>query len=162
MALDDCYETGKLAEKDFKMSYDGKQIPATKKNVTWIFNNIPDCNNVIKFNGEIIGFSFIIPCSKKIMNLFIKNKINENELFELVKKSVGYENFETIYICSIFIKPKYRGQNLASLGLISSIKKITKKRKLKPSLFCQPYTDGGRIVSEKTAKKSGLKLITKI
>src|SRR3989338_8115812 len=118
LSLKDNIASGKLAEEYFKMEADPGQIPATMENVRWINRHIPECVNVIKDGRKMIGFTFIIPADKKIMNQFINGKISENEMFEEIKNSVDYSNFDTIYLCSAFIKPEYRNNGLAFNGFI--------------------------------------------
>ena len=85
LTLKDNIQSGKLAEQYFEMERDPNQIPATMENVRWINKNIPQCVNVIKYNNDIIGFTFIVPANKNLMRKFLSGKISENEMFEEVK-----------------------------------------------------------------------------
>ena len=146
LTLEDNIQSGKLAEKYFKMEHDPDQIPASIENVRWINKHIPECVNVMKNYQEIIGFTFIIPATRKLMNEFISGKISENSMFEEVKKSVNYRNFETIYLCSAFVKPEYRRKGLALEGFVKSIEILMEKRNIRPILFYWEYTpEGGRM-----------------
>ena len=158
LTIEDNISSGRLAEEYFGMNTDSNQIPASMENVKWINKNIPDCVNVIKNDGKIIGFTFIVPGNKKIMNDFLDEKINENELFEMVKSNISYDNFYTIYLCSAFIKNEFRRKNLALNGFIKSIDKLLGKVKKKPILFIWAYTKEGERLGEKIAKITKLKL----
>ena len=70
LTIEDNISSGRLAEEYFGMNTDSNQIPASMENVKWINKNIPDCVNVIKNDGKIIGFTFIVQVNKKIMNDF--------------------------------------------------------------------------------------------
>ncbi len=158
LTIKDNIQTGKLAEQYFKMETSPDQIPATLRNVKWTNKNIPDCANAIKDNNKIVGFTFIIPSTKRLMEDFISKRITENQMFEQIKKKVNYGNFEAIYLCSAFIKPEYRKKGMAFEAFIKSIKKITCKRKVKPILFYWKFTEEGEGLSKKIAKKLGLKI----
>lgn len=158
LTIEDNIATGKLAEQYFKMEDDPNQIPATMENVRWINKNIPDCVNAIKLDGKLIGFTFIIPCNKLIMDGFLKGEISEKTLFEKVKKSITYDNFDTIYLCSTFVKPEFRRKGLALKAGIKSIRKIMGKRRIKPILFYWGYSKEGKKGVLKLAKVLGLKI----
>jgi ribosomal protein S18 acetylase RimI-like enzyme len=151
LSLEDNIKTGELAESFFKMEENPDQIPATIENCEWINANIPECDNVIKDDGEIIGYTLIMPCTKDLMEKFLAKEITENEMFEKIKLHVDYNNFDTIYICAMTINPDYRGRGLASEGLIKSIKKIVGARKIKPILFYWKQTEEGQKVCKKVA-----------
>src|SRR3989344_6947209 len=155
LTKEDVDESSELAEEFFHMNSKPDEIPASEKNRKFVLKNIPECDNIIRANGKIIGFTLIIPCNKEVMERFLSNRISENELFEEVKKKVNYSNFDTIYLCSSFIMQEYRGQGLAIQGRIKSISKIIGKRSFKPILFSWPQTKEGKKSVEKTASILG-------
>ncbi|MBI2449638.1 GNAT family N-acetyltransferase [Candidatus Pacearchaeota archaeon] len=154
--------TGKLAEKYFKTQNDPNQIKVKEAHSKWILNNIPECLNIIKDDNTVIGFTLILPCNKVIMNQFLNKKINESELFEQIKKSINYDNFDTIYLCSVFIAPKYRKHGLASQAFVKSINKIIQNRKVKPILFYWAYSNEGKKLIHKIADIAKLELRERI
>lgn len=148
----DLRDTADLAEKYFGTRKDPEQMPTDEKASNWILHNIPECVNVIKNNGEIIGFSFIMPCNEELMKQFISKKLNESQLYKEIKKKITYKNFTTIYLCSAFVKPDYRKKGLASKAVMKSIEKIMKNNKI-PTLFFEAYSEDGRKTVEAMAKK---------
>ncbi len=153
-------ESSRLAEAFFHMESKPDEIPANKDTKLFFLNSIPECDNIIYAGEKVIGFALIIPANKIIMNQFLSKKITERELFEKVKKEINYEIFNTIYLCSCFVKKEYRGKGLAVQAWRESILKIIGKRKVKPILFVWTQTKEG----ENTAKKvaSNLKFPLKI
>jgi len=147
----------KLAEDYFGTHYDKEQAKITKERGIWIHDNLPDCLNIIKCNNEVIGFTFILPATKLLMKKFIMHKINEEQLFKKVQNLINFKNFETLYLCSAFIKPEFRGKGLATKGFTKSIKKIT-KNKQKPTLFYWAYSKEGNKLALKIAKLTKLKI----
>ncbi|MDP4012111.1 MAG: GNAT family N-acetyltransferase [Candidatus Nanoarchaeia archaeon] len=158
LTREDIAESGRLAEQEFGMEADPDQIQISEKTYDWIYNHIPDCLNVIKLKGEVIGHTFIIPCSEILMNKFLNKEITENELFEKIKKTVTVKNFETIYLCAAFIKSEFRRQGLASKGMVNSIKKLLSKRDIKPTLFYWAFSEEGKKLATKIAENVDLDL----
>ncbi|PIN79957.1 hypothetical protein COV11_04925, partial [Candidatus Woesearchaeota archaeon CG10_big_fil_rev_8_21_14_0_10_30_7] len=90
LTFKDLRDTAKLAEKYFGTEKDPSQMPTNEKESKWIFNNLSECVNTIKYNGELIGFSFILPCNKELMDDFLSKKINEAQLYKEIKKKITY------------------------------------------------------------------------
>lgn len=147
-----------LAEQYFHMEENHDQIPATKENIDWIYNNIRECDNLIRYNGKIIGFAFIIPSNKNIMQEFISGEISERELFEETKKMKLYEDVDAIYLCSSFTMPEFRGKGLSTEAIIKAIKKLMEKMNRKPVLFFWKFTEEGERLARKSAEMLGLEL----
>lgn len=154
----DVEDSSEMAEEFFEMESKPDEMPASEENQKFVLEKIPECDNVIRENGKIIGFTFIIPCNKDIMERFLSNKISERELFEEVKLKINYENFDTIYLCSSFIKEEYRGKGLAIQGNVKSIRKIIADRNIKPILFSWAQTKEGEKSVKRTAKELGFEL----
>lgn len=151
-----------LIDKYFRSQEDPEQMSTSKENIRWVHKNIPECTNVIKYKDKVIGSTFIIPCNKRLMDLFIFKKMTERAMFEKIKKSINYKNFNTIYLCSAFIIPKFRHKGLPTTGFLKSIKRITEKRKIKPTLFYWSYSKEGNFLAKNTAKITKLKLLKRI
>ena len=148
-----------LAEEYFKTESDSEQAKVNNENKNWIHNNIPECIDVIKDKEKIIGFTLIFPCKQETMSLFLNEKINEDELLELIKKELNYKEFDSIYLCQALIIPEYRRKGLAMKGLIKSIEKIISfSKNKKPVLFYWPFSNEGKKLAEKISEKTGLKL----
>lgn len=132
---EDLNETSRIAEDYFGMQNDVSQIPATKETKDWIYRNAKDYLNIVRSDENIVGYAFMLPCNKKLMNDFLNKKINEAELFEGIKKIKLVKIPETIYLCASFLKEDFRGRGLATKAFIKSINKITKNGEYKPILF---------------------------
>ena len=82
----DLDETSKLTEEYFGMKQDPSQIPATSENRDWIYKNILDYLNIIRNNRKIVGYAFLLPCNRTLMEKFVKEKLDEAVLFESIKQ----------------------------------------------------------------------------
>ncbi len=159
VTLKDLVQTSKLSEMYFKTNLDPSQFQVTKANTLYVFRYLKKFINIIKCNKKIIGFTFMLPCNKKLMNAFVNKKISENQLFDGIKKSVNPKKFEALYFCASFIKPKFRRKGLATEARMKSIKKLLKGKKIKPILFCWPYSAEGKRFGLKVARLTGFKII---
>ena len=154
--LEDSLECSKLSESYFKTKGDKEQFIVSDDKDIWIFNNLQEALNVIKYQDKVIGFVFFLPCSKKLMKEFISNKINEEELFEKIKSSP--RSFETIYLCAAFIKAEFRKKGLVLEASLKLINQIIKQHKVKPVLFYWPYSEEGRKLALKIIEQTNLKV----
>ena len=125
-----------------------------------MYKNINRCLNAIRDNNKIIGFTFVVPANKKLMNLFIKKEITEKELFNQIKKTVNYKNFDALYLCATVVNPKYRNKGLATKAFLKTIKQIAKNKKV--TLFYWGYSKEGKIMAKKKASLLNSKLIKRI
>ncbi|MBI2044655.1 hypothetical protein HYT23_01215 [Candidatus Pacearchaeota archaeon] len=158
IGMKDHLDSAKMMEEYFKTSENPEEAQINMKNIKWVHENVLDFDNIIKFEGKIIGNTFMLPCTKDLMGRFLSNSINENQLFEEIKKNVNPKKFDAIYLCSSFIKPEFRGKGLSVEARMKTIKRVTKNLKIKPILFYEPYTEEGEKSCEKVAEILGLEL----
>lgn len=104
----DMVKADEIAEKFFHTDNDPDQLKINIKNDKRIYAKFRECENVIKYKNQVIGETFILPCTKKIMNEFLENKITEAEMFEKIMKNVTYKNFDCVYLCLADVEPKHR------------------------------------------------------
>lgn len=152
---DEIREALSLAEKYFSTSTDPEQAQATSENALWLRTHIASCLNIIRHEGEIIGFTLVYPCSKDLMKKFVSKKINESQLFEELRASVANRKPETIYLCSAFVVPEFRRNGLALRSVVMSIKNSF-NLKSKPPVFYWAYSQEGGNLAMKVAHELGL------
>lgn len=153
--------TSEMSEEFFEMEKDPSQMAATKETRDWIYKNVKFISNIIRNNNEIIGYSFMLPCSKKIMNDFIEKRIDEATLINEIKKNKLPTSPEAIYLCSSIIKEEFRGNGIAKIGFIKLINNILKNSNIKPILFYWKYSDEGEKLVNKIAKELDLRLLVR-
>jgi hypothetical protein len=156
ISFEDINNTSRLSEDYFQTHIDPEQININEENKMWIYKNIPNSVNVVKFGDEVIGFSFILPCSKKLMDKFVSKKINEAQLFDSIKK-LDFE-IECIYLCAVIIKPEFRGEGLGSKATLKSISGFAAKMNKKPILFYWAYSKEGDSLAKRVSRESGFNL----
>lgn len=154
----DLDETSKIAEDYFGTQKNNNQIATTPENRDWFYKNIKDCINIIRFKEKIIGFSFTMPTTKKLMNSFISGKINERELFEKIKQEKIQQFPEAIYLCSAVIKKEFRRKGLVKEAFLKSLNKIISNSNKRPILFYESYSAEGNSLAKKIADLIGLTL----
>lgn len=154
--------TSQMSEDYFGMQKDPDQMPATEENRDWVYKNSLDYLNIVKDNGKIIGFAFMLPCNKILMQDFISGKISEAKLVEGIKSLKLKNPSQTIYLCSSILDEEYRGKGLATLAFIKSIDKVTSNKKHKPILFYWGYSEEGKRLVERIANLTGLEVRSRI
>ena len=151
-------ETSKIVEEYFGTQKDPHQITTSPENRNWIYKNIKYYLNIIKHKDKIIGFSFMLPATKELMDKFISKKISEAELFEKIKISNVPQIPEAIYLCSAVIKKEFRGKGLATQASIKLINKFIDNSRQKPILFYWAWSNEGEKLAIKMAKLTNLEL----
>jgi hypothetical protein len=118
-----------LANQFFHTENDPTQLRIDKKNDVKIYKKFAACENIISYKDNVIGETFVLPCTKKYMQLFLDNKINEAQLFEHIINEVTYENFDCIYLCLMYILPEHQGKWLATHGRLKTLHPLVKNKK---------------------------------
>ncbi len=157
ISREDLDETSRITEEYFGTEKDPSQMATTPQNRDWIYKNARGYLNIIRNNGEIIGYVFMLPCNKRLMEDFVTKKIDEATLFEGIKKMKLDGVPETIYLCASIVKEEFRGKGLATAAFVKAINYVTHNLRSKPTLFYWRYSKEG----EKLAKRvemSGLEL----
>lgn len=151
-------QLNKIYNKYFnKKSKNEANLNIDKINI--LIKKFPKSEEIIVDKG-IIGEITIIPTNKKIMNLFLKNKINEQKLLDRSISEVNVDNFNCIYLCYFLILDKYRHKKIMYKELKKTIK-YYKKINPKITLFVWPFSKAGKNLSEKVSNKLNLPLILK-
>lgn len=104
-------------------------------------------------SGPIVWL-LIIPTTNDVMQKFLPGEISENQVLQQTKPG---EIYEAIYLCSVTTLPEYRGKGITTKLALDAIDAIRKDHPIS-SLFVWPFTDQGKKLAEKIAKKSGLAL----
>ena len=160
ISLEDLEVTSKIAEDYFGTEKDPNQMETSKENRLWVCEN-QKYVNIVYNNSKIIGFAFMLPCTKYLMDLFISIKINERELFERIKKIKFDKELEVLYLCSTVIKKEFRKKGLATEASLKLINKLTNNLDKRPILFYENYSKEGETIANKLANKTGLKLLSR-
>lgn len=157
LSFNDLRFCANLAEKYFGAEDDETQMGTSYENSKWLYKHIPESINIIKINNKRVGFTFLLPCTRKDMHDFISKEINERQLWERVKKNKRLKNFDSIYLCSAFVLPEYRRKGLALKTSKVHINHLVKKCKNKVSLFYWNWSKEGEKLALRLAKDLKIK-----
>lgn len=151
----------KQAERFFHTDKDLEQLPGEEITYEFLTKKFPNSANIIRQGKKIVGHTFVLPCSKKLMRQFLNGKITERQLFYCIREEITYQNFETIYLCSALLLPEHRGQGLAAQSMADQVKKISSMRKGKTEIFAWPQTLEGKKMAQNVAKITRKKVLMK-
>ncbi len=149
----------KMAEKFFPWIEDENYVSPDEVTYDLIKNIYPNSVIYIKDNAKLIGHAFILPCNKRIMNNFLAKKINEKQMFHLIKDQVNEKSFDCIYLASAFVLPEYRKKGLATKAMVLAIKRLCEaSNKDKPILFYEALSAEGNKLSKKVNEELGFEM----
>lgn len=146
--------TLKIAEEFFGTEVDPEQIPISEK--SFLKLNSYNKNTVLYITDDsdnTLGWSVVVPTSKELMNDFLDKNISEKELFD----KTDFSKVEALYLCSVFVLPKYRGRGYAKNLIKEAIDIFTKDKPL--DLFCWIYSDEGKKLTDSLENESGLNIL---
>ena len=153
-SIDSLKETAKMAESYFKTGEDKDQIQITSDvNNWWSYNKFPSSTNVITYKDEVIGFTFILPCNRYYLKQFIHKKIDEPELLDKIKGEVDLKNYDALYLCAAYVKPKLRRKGIILNAFKKHINKLIKITNKRIVLFYWGYSKSGSKLAEKVAEE---------
>ncbi len=152
-----------MLELYFNTRKDESQSPITKAEAKWVKENIPKCVCVLCDGKKVIGLTFFLPTTKKLMKRFIEKKVSEKKLWSETKQLFNQKNsnekIDCLYLSSAFILPKYRRKSLAKKAFIQSIKKFTQTHTIKPILFFWGFSIHGKKLAKSISRSLKLKLL---
>jgi GNAT superfamily N-acetyltransferase len=143
-----------LADEFFGTRNDPTQISVDRKVIARLQKIHPGTLTEKKNKNGPIAWILIIPTTNDLMKLFIKRKINEQELLD---KTPLRATYDSLYLCSALVLPEYRGKGLAKSFLIKAIKSIQRQHPIK-YLFYWAFSIEGKKLAESIAKEFGLPL----
>ena len=157
MAQDNLARMIKLAEEFFEVKNDPTQIAVTQDVMTRLRQIHASTITEERDADGPIAWILVIPTSTAIMELFLKQAINERELLE--KTEVGAP-YEAIYLCSALVLPEHRGKGLARRMTIKAIGEIMREHRIS-CLFVWPFSEEGKNLAEAVSKEIGLPLFVR-
>lgn len=131
---------------------------ASDRNFDIITRISPDTNIILLSDqDEIIGASTLFPVTRIIMDSFLKDHINEEQLFDALEEYTSSEyqrdSLDCLYLTSVFVVPKFRGKGYGIKIIEEHIKLMDSENK--KTLFAWLFSEEGSGLWEKYLTKSG-------
>jgi hypothetical protein len=145
----------KLADEAFDIRNDPDQLDVNEKIIARLQQIHPA--SVSEYE-DAVCWIIVIPTTTDLMNQFLENKINEQQLFEMTP--IG-ANYYAIYLCSAMVLDEYRGKGIAKKLTVDAINSIRKDHPIK-ILFVWAFSKEGEGLAESVAKATGLPLKKKV
>lgn len=96
----------------------------------------------------------MIPTTKELMEQFLQNAINEQQLLDKTPVNAVYT---AVYLCSALVLPEYRNKGIAKKLSIDAINSIKMEHPVE-YLFVWPFSKYGELLAERIAQATGLEL----
>jgi hypothetical protein len=143
-------------EEFFGTQNDPNQLPTNMETLHKLLEINPNTIIVKKDdNGDFVGCAAFLPTTTDLMDLFLTNKITENQMFEMTTPNIDYD---AIYVISVFVDPSFKNGG-SSRSLI--IQGITPLLKDGVKIFFEGFSDEGSMLGKIFAKRYGIEVINK-
>jgi hypothetical protein len=129
-----------LAVKLFGTDEDPTQADPNLENSKALISVDPHSYVYAEEDGHTMGWSCVLPTSKRNMELFLSGKITEKQLFEY---SMANHSFEELYLIAAIVLPEYRKKGLASCMMESQILYFKKAHGIS-DLYAFTLTEDGK------------------
>lgn len=144
----------KLAEEFFRIANDPSQLQVDETVLNHLRALHPASLGEERSQEGPIAWTLVIPTTEILMQLFLENKLNENDL---CWRTTPNDTYTAVYLCSAIVLPEFRRKGIAKRLLINSIRAIQKDYPLR-SLFYWPFSEEGNNLAHAVARECGLQL----
>lgn len=143
-----------LADDFFSAKNDPNQISVTPEVMERLRQLHPATMGEHSDGDGPVAWVLVIPTTKEIMERFLAEEINEQELLDLTPVGGTYE---AIYLCSALVLPEFRGAGIAKGLLCNAISAIRKEHPI-TALFYWAFSVEGEKLAEAASHESGIPL----
>ena len=141
-----------IAEENFHTSEDPDQAGAEDCSFE-VSKRFPYAWTVIKDDEKIIGYTYILPARREMMEDFVGRNITENGLVKMINEEVTYSNCDAAYLAGAVIDKEYQNKGYAIRATIDTLVNMDKERGMKiKDLFIWPFTDSMRNMVHKAQR----------
>ncbi len=144
----------KLADEVFDVRNDPDQLAVNTRVIARLKKIHPNTISEKHTPKGPVAWIIVIPTNAKLMELFLKEKINEREL---LKKTKPGEKYDAIYLCSALVLPEYRQKGLAKKLICRSVKSIKREYPIR-ALYYWGFSRAGERLARSVARETGLPL----
>jgi ribosomal protein S18 acetylase RimI-like enzyme len=142
----------------FDMKNDPDQLQVSEAAQARLQRIHPMCLTEVTNEDGPILWLLLFPTNQALVDSFLKDEINEQELFNRTPEdSKGHD---CIYLCSASVLPEFRNKGLASQHTIAAVQAMQKEFPIK-SLCVWPFSKEGEQLGQYIANKLNLPLYVK-
>jgi GNAT superfamily N-acetyltransferase len=143
-----------LADVVFDVKNDPGQLDVDQNVLARLEEIHPDCVSEYADENGPAAWILMIPCTEKVMEDFLADRISEKQLFEA---SLPGQEFEAIYLCSALVLEEYRRKGIARQLSLQAIDNIRKEFPIK-TLFVWAFSGEGLACARRLSQESSLPL----
>lgn len=142
----------------FDMKNDPDQLQVSEAAQARLQRIHPMCLTEVTNEDGPILWLLLFPTNQALVDSFLKDEINEQELFDRTPEdSKGHD---CIYLCSASVLPEFRNKGLASQHTIAAVQAMQKEFPIK-SLCVWPFSKEGEQLGQYIANKLNIPLYVK-
>lgn len=147
-----------LVHSFFDMKNDSEQLQVNEATQARLRRIHPMCLTEVANEDGPILWLLLFPTTSTLMDSFLKNEINEQQLFD--QTELGRTDYDVIYLCSASVLPEFRNKGLATEKSIDGIEAMKKYFPIK-KLCVWPFSKDGERLSKGIADKLEMPLFVK-
>ncbi len=142
----------------FDMKNDSEQLQVNEATQARLRRIHPMCLTEVANEDGPILWLLLFPTNQALVDSFLKDEINEQELFDRTPEdSKGHD---CVYLCSASVLPEFRNKGLASQHTIAAVQAMQKEFPIK-ALCVWPFSKDGEQLGQFVADKLCLPLTIK-
>ena len=142
----------------FDMKNDPDQLQVSEAAQARLQRIHPMCLTEVTNEDGPILWLLLFPTNQALVDSFLKDEINEQELFDRTPEDT--KGHDCIYLCSASVLPEFRNKGLASQHTIAAVQAMQKEFPIK-SLCVWPFSKEGEQLGQYIANKLNLPLYVK-
>ena len=143
-----------LVDEVFDVRNDPEQLDVNEEVIKHLHKLHPATLSEYADENGPAAWILLIPTTKALMEQFLLNTINEQQLLDKTPVNTKYT---AIYLCSALVLPEFRNKGIAKKLSIDAISNIQKGHPVE-FLFVWPFSKEGEKLAEGIAQATGLQL----
>jgi hypothetical protein len=140
LTIEDDIWCDELAGRYFDPKED-KGLATEEESSFEISKRFPYAWTVVKDNDKRIGYTYILPATKELMDKFASGKINEEKAMQHINDKLTYKNCDAAYLAGAVFIEEYKNKGHAIRATIDTLNHMDEERGFKiKDLYVWAYT----------------------
>jgi hypothetical protein len=142
--------------------YVEEEVADTEDFTSENYKKFPYAFTIVKQDNKRIGYTYILPATKELMDKFVDGKITENQLVKTINDSIKYDNCNAAYLAGSMFTKEHQNKGHAVRATIDTLLNMDRESGAKiKDLYIWPFSDAMNNMIDKArtfAERDGRKL----